>query len=73
MKFLYVVWRVLARRWLTTVLCQLTEHLRRLPPHGSLLFQHIAQLPSPRTKFDVEFYIWYTALGFKLLELSTGD
>ncbi len=30
------------------------------------------QLPSPRTKFEVEFYIWYAAPGFKLLELSAG-
>ena len=31
------------------------------------------QLPAPRTNFDVEFYIWYTALVFKILKLSTGD
>ena len=46
------------------------RHIRRLPLHDSL---PRSQLPSPRTKFDVRFYIWYHALGFKLLELSTGD
>ena len=36
-------------------------------------FVTLPQLPSPRTKFDVGYYIRYTAPGFKLLELSTGD
>jgi hypothetical protein len=36
MKFLFVTWRVLARMWLATILCQLTEHIRRLPFHGLL-------------------------------------
>ena len=35
LQFLFVVWRVLARRWLTTVRCQLTEHLREtIPPRS---------------------------------------
>ena len=33
----------------------------------------LPQLPSPRTQFEVGFYIRYTAPGFKSLELSTGD
>ncbi|EMI24374.1 cyclophilin [Rhodopirellula europaea SH398] len=33
-KFLFVTWRVLARRCPATILCWLTDHLRRLPPHG---------------------------------------
>ncbi len=70
MKFLFVTWRVLARIWLATILCQLTEHIRRLPSHDSL---PRSQLPSSRTKFDFGFYIGYTAPGFKLLERSTGD
>ena len=67
MKFLYVTWRVLARMRLTTILCQLTERIRRLPLHGSLpnANKFAPQLPSPRTKFEFGFYIWYDAPGFK--------
>ena len=36
MKFLFVVWQVLARRCPATFLCWLTDHLRGLPLHGSL-------------------------------------
>ncbi|TWU37442.1 hypothetical protein Poly41_35730 [Novipirellula artificiosorum] len=34
MWFLFVTWRVLARRCPATILCWLTDHLRRLPLHG---------------------------------------
>ena len=34
MRFLFVTWRVLARRCPATFLCWLTDHLRRLPLHG---------------------------------------
>ena len=67
-KFLFVTWRVLAKRCPATILCWLTDHLRRLPPHG----------PSPRRSCP-RLVLSFVRISFGILtprkqpELSTGD
>ena len=87
MKFLYVAWRVLARMWLQRVVVFNSDSVIVEPPHSNDRYAALRahsqasfprfitspQLPSPRTKFEIRFYIWYHAPGFRLLELSTGD
>jgi hypothetical protein len=71
MWFLFVTWQVLARR--SPGGEYQTRRLRISSQASSPRFVTSPQLPSPRTQFEVRFYIWYHAPGFKLLELSTGD
>ena len=71
MSFLFVAWQVLAEE--VRVAVGQTRRLRTSSQASSPRFVTSPQLPSPRTQFEFGFYIWYTAPGFKSLELSTGD
>ena len=55
MGFLFVTWQVLARRCPATILCWLTDHLRRLPLHGPLPRRSCPRLVS----VSYELSIWY--------------
>ena len=66
MRFLFVAWQVLAGMWLTTILCQLTEHIRGLPLQMSVT---LPQLSSPRTQFEVGFTLGILLPVSKSLEL----
>jgi hypothetical protein len=57
MRFLFVTWQVLARRCPATILCWLTDHLRRLPSHGRSPFRSCLRLVS----VSYELFIWYDA------------
>jgi len=68
MRFLFVTWQVLAGRCPATILCWLTDHLRRLPLHGL----------SPRRSCP-RLVLSFVRNSFGILtpgkkpELSTGD
>ncbi len=55
MRFLYVASQVLARRSPATILCRLTDHLRRLTSHGPVTFRSCPRLAS----VSYELFIWY--------------